>query len=71
MLGMNYGPDGDPLAALELRSQGSISVYAQGRDYHDLIKGRLKGLAGEIARRLDARGQGLRRHRAADGKAAG
>jgi epoxyqueuosine reductase len=54
MLGMNYGPDSDPLAALALRSRGAISVYAQGRDYHDLIKGRLKGLAGDIARRLDA-----------------
>jgi epoxyqueuosine reductase len=54
MLGMNYGPDSDPLEALERRSHGAISVYAQGRDYHDLIKGRLKGLAGEIARRLDA-----------------
>jgi epoxyqueuosine reductase len=54
MLGMNYGPDSDPLEALALRSHGAISVYAQGRDYHDLIKGRLKGLAGEIARRLDA-----------------
>jgi epoxyqueuosine reductase len=54
VLGMNYGPDSDPLTALELRSRGTISVYAQGRDYHDLIKGRLKGLAGEIARRLDA-----------------
>ena len=53
MLGMNYGPDSDPLAALQLRSKGTISVYAQGRDYHDLIKGRLKGLAGEIARRLE------------------
>ncbi len=54
MLGMNYGPDSDPREALERRSEGTISVYAQGRDYHDLIKGRLKGLAGEIARRLDA-----------------
>ncbi len=52
MLGMNYGPDGDPLAALEARSYATISVYAQGRDYHDLIKGRLKTLAGEVRRRL-------------------
>ena len=52
MLGMNYGPDTDPLEALARRSRGAISVYAQGRDYHDLIKGRLKTLAGEIARRL-------------------
>ncbi len=54
MLGMNYGPDSDPLDALEQRSDGAISVYAQGRDYHDLIKGRLKGLASDIARRTGA-----------------
>jgi epoxyqueuosine reductase len=52
MLGMNYGPDADPLAALARRTSGTISVYAQGRDYHDLIKGRLKTLAGRIVRRL-------------------
>jgi epoxyqueuosine reductase len=45
-LGMNYGPDADPLAALTRRDRGAISVYAQNRDYHDLIKGRLKQLAG-------------------------
>ncbi len=42
MLGVNYGPDGDPLAVLNDRSRGGISVYAQGDDYHDLIKSRLK-----------------------------
>jgi epoxyqueuosine reductase len=46
MLGMNYGPDHDPLSVLEERTRGAISVYAQGRDYHDVIKGRLKQLAG-------------------------
>jgi epoxyqueuosine reductase len=45
MLGMNYGPDGDPLAILKQRSQGAISVYAQGTDYHDIIKPRLKTVA--------------------------
>jgi len=45
MLGVNYGPDEDPLAILELRTRGAISVYAQGDDYHDLIKKRLKTLA--------------------------
>jgi epoxyqueuosine reductase len=45
MLGMNYGPDGDPLAILERRSHGGISVYAQGADYHDIIKPRLKAVA--------------------------
>jgi epoxyqueuosine reductase len=45
MLGVNYGPDGDPLAILEARSRGAISTYAQGDDYHDIIKPRLKSLA--------------------------
>ena len=45
MLGVNYGPDENPLAILESRTRGAISVYAQGDDYHDLIKKRLKALA--------------------------
>ena len=45
MLGVNYGPDEDPLQILEQRSRGAISVYARGDDYHDLIKKRLKALA--------------------------
>ena len=45
MLGVNYGPDQDPLAILQQRSRGAISIYAQGDDYHDLIKQRLKTLA--------------------------
>jgi epoxyqueuosine reductase len=45
MLGVNYGPDADPLLILEKRTRGAISVYAQGDDYHDLIKKRLKALA--------------------------
>ena len=46
MLGVNYGPDVDPLAILSQPDRGAISVYAQGDDYHELIKGRLKALAG-------------------------
>jgi epoxyqueuosine reductase len=42
MLGVNYGPDCDPLAVLQERNRGAISVYARGDDYHDLIKSRLK-----------------------------
>ena len=45
MLGVNYGPDENPLAILESPARGAISVYAQGDDYHDLIKKRLKALA--------------------------
>ena len=46
MLGFNYGPDGDPLAPLEKPELGAISVYARNRDYHDVLKGKLKELAG-------------------------
>jgi len=45
MLGMNYAPGHDPLAVLARRDRAAISVYAQGDDYHDLIKARLKTLA--------------------------
>jgi epoxyqueuosine reductase len=45
MLGVNYGPDEDPLAVLQERTRGAISVYAQGDDYHDVIKKPLKTLA--------------------------
>jgi epoxyqueuosine reductase len=54
VLGMNYGPEEDPLAILERRAQGAISVYARGRDYHELIKGRLKQLAGWLHGRFGA-----------------
>jgi epoxyqueuosine reductase len=45
MLGVNYGPDRDPLEILGRPTKGAISVYAQGDDYHELIKARLKALA--------------------------
>jgi epoxyqueuosine reductase len=46
VLAMSYAPDIDPMQRLEQRSTGVISVYALNRDYHDVIKGRLKELAG-------------------------
>ncbi len=49
MLGVNYGPDANPLEALAHRDRGVISAYAQGDDYHELIKGRLKQLASWLA----------------------
>jgi epoxyqueuosine reductase len=55
MLGMNYGPDADPLAILRQRSHGAISVYAQGIDYHEIIKPRLKAVARWLT--AEARGQ--------------
>ena len=48
-LGINYGPDADPRAALADRTRGAISVYAQGDDYHEVIKARLKALGRWIA----------------------
>jgi epoxyqueuosine reductase len=45
MLGMNYGPDEDPLAILARKDRAAISTYAKGDDYHELIKARLKQLA--------------------------
>ena len=52
MLGMNYGPDHDPMAGLADPEGALISVYAQGDDYHEVVKRRLKRLAGAIAARF-------------------
>jgi len=54
MLAMNYGPDRDPLELLSRPDRGAISVYARHRDYHDVIKGRLKEVAQKIAARSGA-----------------
>ncbi len=54
MLGLNYGPQGDPLATLAKTDRGNVSVYARNRDYHELIKGRLKQLASRFAVRSGA-----------------
>jgi epoxyqueuosine reductase len=53
MLGVNYGPAEDPLANLTDATIANISVYARNRDYHDLIKGRLKLLAGWLMAQAD------------------
>ena len=45
MLALNYGPSVDPLEALGRKDRAAISVYARHRDYHDVVKGRLKTLA--------------------------
>ncbi len=50
MLGFSYAPDHDPLTVLEKPLLGSISCYAQSKDYHDIIKGRLKQVASMLAR---------------------
>ncbi|AQS41724.1 MAG: Epoxyqueuosine reductase [Candidatus Tokpelaia hoelldobleri] len=51
MLAMNYGPGTDPRALQDHPGRGAISVYARHRDYHDLIKGRLKQIASRFAAR--------------------
>jgi epoxyqueuosine reductase len=53
-LGMSYAPDGDPMATLARRDLGTISVYARGRDYHDVVKGRLKLLGHFLHARFGA-----------------
>lgn len=54
MVGSNYGPAADPLGQLEHRGQGLISAYARRRDYHEIIKGRLKDLASFMLARAGA-----------------
>jgi len=49
MLGMSYAPETNPLEALDHPMRGAISVYAQGKDYHDILKGKLKRLAARLA----------------------
>src|SRR3546814_6132816 len=44
-LGMSYAPAEDPLALADHRTRGRISVYAQGADYHDVVKKALKAVA--------------------------
>jgi epoxyqueuosine reductase len=48
VLGLNYACAGNPLAVLDKPSCGAISVYAQSGDYHDVIKAKLKTLAGRV-----------------------
>ena len=51
VLGVNYAPEDDPLALADAPECGAVSVYARGRDYHDVLKRRLKALAQWIERR--------------------
>ena len=57
MLGMNYAPPGDALATLALPLAGNISVYARHRDYHDVVKGRLKLLGQWLVAQAGERAQ--------------
>lgn len=53
-LGLNYGPARDPLDVLREKDRAAISVYAQGRDYHLVVKKKLKALAGWLHRHAGA-----------------
>ncbi|MBB3397678.1 MULTISPECIES: tRNA epoxyqueuosine(34) reductase QueG [unclassified Rhizobium] len=54
VFGLNYGPDEDPREVLTKPDKAAISVYARNRDYHDVIKGRLKEIATRFAARAGA-----------------
>ena len=54
VLSMNYGPDSDALDNLTSPDIANISVYARHRDYHDVMKGRLKEMAGRFAAKSGA-----------------
>lgn len=54
LFGLNYGPEGDPLATLADRQAATISVYARNRDYHDVIKGALKRIGSRFAAQAGA-----------------
>ncbi len=49
MLGASYAPEADPLTLLQAKGQGVVSAYAARKDYHDVLKGRLKDLAQWLA----------------------
>lgn len=52
-LGANYGPETDPLSVLARKDRAAISVYARNRDYHDVVKKRVKRLARWMAETWD------------------
>ncbi len=54
MVGLNYGPSDDPRAQLAERDRAAISVYARNRDYHDVLKKRLKRLAAWLSQTTHA-----------------
>ena len=55
ILGLNYGPKTNPLEKNNYKNIGNISVYAQGNDYHNLIKGRLKVLSSKLISKLNTK----------------
>ncbi|GJE17325.1 Epoxyqueuosine reductase [Methylobacterium marchantiae] len=55
MLGMTYSPETNPLSLLALKNRGAIAAYAQRRDYHEVLKGKLKELGGYLSAKGDVR----------------
>jgi len=55
VVAMSYRPEEDPLALVALRGHGAIAAYAQRRDYHEVLKGKLKELGGYLSAKADAR----------------
>ena len=55
VLAMSYRPEEDPLTLVARRGQGAIAAYAQRRDYHEVLKGKLKELGGFLSAKADAR----------------
>ncbi len=54
MVGQSYAPHDDSIALLQKRARGLVSAYAARRDYHDVIKGKLKDLAQWLANETNA-----------------
>ena len=54
VVALNYGPEHDPMQSLERTTEGNVSVYARGKDYHDVLKKRLKQLARAFVEETDA-----------------
>ncbi len=52
-LGVNYGPDGDPLKLIKEKELGNISVYARGEDYHKIVKKNLKIFGSWLTNKLN------------------
>ena len=60
MLAESYTPEGDPLEATRRPDRGAISVYAQGRDYHDVVKKRLKRVGRWLLEQPEAQGHAIK-----------
>ncbi|MGU3666810.1 tRNA epoxyqueuosine(34) reductase QueG [Methylobacterium sp. A49B] len=55
VVAMNYRPENDPLALVALKDRGAVAAYAQRRDYHEVLKGKLKELGGYLSAKGDVR----------------